>query len=326
MDETKIIEKFFERGFYPLDDCFFDKENLLNGGNIIITTDSIASGIHFREDWSSPEDVAYKLIEVNLSDILSSGGIPIYAFLNLGLSPHTAKENWVQPFSQMLKKRLNHYKTKLVGGDTFRAGENATVLTLTLMGKLHPHLSQPWVREGGKAGDAIYLSGPVGYSQWGYELLRTHKKPKNKLEKKAIQKHLRPTSRWDLFPSMKSLPIHGCMDITDGLVQDLNKLAVASGLLLEIYVERLPDYFILQDKIDSNSILTSGEELELVVLGSIDSEKEFLKAGFTKIGQSYPIPPKHQRKNKKNKFVQFLLEGKELSLTHQGFVHFNERI
>ncbi len=62
----------------PSDDCYFLAPDRL------VTTDSLAEGTHFRNDWSTPEDLAWKLVEVNVSDIISSGGIPDLAFLNFG--------------------------------------------------------------------------------------------------------------------------------------------------------------------------------------------------------------------------------------------------
>ncbi len=85
MREENIISSLYPRNLVQVDDCFFDGERLYS-------TDSIVEGTHFLHSWSSPKDIATKLVEVNISDIVSSGGYPEFCFLNLGLSDYSKKK------------------------------------------------------------------------------------------------------------------------------------------------------------------------------------------------------------------------------------------
>ena len=113
MKESEIIELFYEKDSIPTDDCFFQKPNTL------ITTDSLIENTHFKLNWSKPSDIASKLVEVNISDILASGGFPTQCLLNLGFSFKTCNRKWVEIFAYSFKKKLKEYHINLIGGDTF---------------------------------------------------------------------------------------------------------------------------------------------------------------------------------------------------------------
>ncbi|MCX8000733.1 MAG: thiamine-phosphate kinase, partial [Leptospiraceae bacterium] len=214
MKEIQIIQNFYN-GKYPKDDCYFDGERLY-------TTDSLVEGTHFLHKWSSPKNVARKLIEVNISDILASGGIPEFCFLNLGLSDYSKQGEWVAKFTKEFKNVLKSYGIFLAGGDSFYSKK--TFLSLTLVSKKQKH--KPITREHAEVNDFLYITGAVGFSYLGYKLLKKERSPKSLAEKFAIQKHLEPKSRMDLQKILSKLPINAMMDITDGLIQDLNKLSL----------------------------------------------------------------------------------------------------
>ncbi len=316
MNEIEIIRLFYPSCSYPEDDCFFDKEGELAKSSTLVTTDGMASGVHFHTDWSSPEDIAVKLVEVNVSDLVSSGGIGKFAFLNLGLSQSTARPDWIQRFASALRKRLELYKIRLAGGDSFRVEGNQTVLSLTLIGNLHPELRNPFLRSGGCPGDRIFLSGPVGYSQLGLEQLIRGTLPTDEIGIRAETKHKRPASRFDLLDPMVGLPIHACMDCTDGLVQDLLKLSQASRLGMRIFIENLPEYSTLITRLGRNEILTSGEELELLVLAPASAMDSLLRIGFSWIGDTFSC------EREPIGLVEFFENGEPVTITNPGFRHF----
>ncbi|MCB1157981.1 MAG: thiamine-phosphate kinase, partial [Leptospiraceae bacterium] len=256
MKEENIIKNFFPEGQFPQDDCFFWKNQFL------ITTDTMAEGTHFLHEWSSPEQLAIKLIEVNISDIAASGGSPELAFLNLGLSKISARSNWINAFSEVLKSELNRYEIQLAGGDTFFSQK--TCIGMTLIGKTE----KPINRDGGKEGDFLYLSGKTGLSLLGYRILKGEIFPiSSELRKQAVERHLSPRSRLSLSKELlREIPIHAMMDVTDGIIQDASRLALASGLQIEIQIENLPFEQELQRVLTYDDLLSSGEELELLFL------------------------------------------------------------
>jgi thiamine-monophosphate kinase len=110
LKEDRIISLFAEAEPTTWDDC-------ARIGNFLITTDSMVEGNHFRLDWSSPEDLANKLIQVNFSDIASSGGQPKYCLLNLGLSEISSSQEWIRP----VFSRISEITSK-IWSSTYRRG------------------------------------------------------------------------------------------------------------------------------------------------------------------------------------------------------------
>ncbi|HNN06807.1 MAG TPA: thiamine-phosphate kinase [Leptospiraceae bacterium] len=299
MKESDIILSLYPENSAPLDDCFlWEKKNTL------ISTDTICEGTHFRLDWSSPEDIAVKLLEVNVSDLISSGGQPETAFLNLGISQRQDSD-WLKRFSSELKYRLKKRGVILAGGDTYFSP--VLNLTMTVLGERIFHSP----RTGANAGENLYLTGPLGYSNAGYiHLSEKRKLPEGVLEK-AIQKHLRPESRMDIFSLLRNINISAMMDMTDGLIQDSEKFAAASGKSLLIYADRIPEFGFLSKCLNTDEILSSGEELELLF-----SSRETL-TDFACIGKVTDVNSAGEKPE-----VRFVLNGQEFIPEKKGFFHF----
>lgn len=297
MNEAEIIQSFFRKGKEPKDDCYLlDKKYL-------VTTDSIAENTHFRVDWSNPRDIAWKLVEVNVSDIAAGGGIPTNAFLNLGLSKKTSSKEWIKAFSSEFKKRLQYYSIELSGGDTYFS--EITNLTLTIIGKTSKSTS----RTGGKPRDFLYMTGSVGLSAIGYKLLTEKISPDTKILKEALKKHLRPVSRLSLMGDiLKNYKVNAAMDITDGLFQDSLRLAKASSVDITIQIDKLSEWRRYAEYVSVSEILASGEELEILFL----SPEEIFHEQLTCIGEA--------KKGKGD--VLFSLNGKTFIPETKGFLHF----
>ena len=302
MKESSIIKELYRgrRRDSGLDDCFFFE------GKYLITTDTIAEGTHFKHEWSSPVDIACKLIEVNVSDIAASGGLPRVAFLNLGLSRFSEKNNWLKPFLKQLHNKLLQYKIQLEGGDTYFSDK--TNLTLTLIGET----KKPILRHTGSKNDLVYMSGSIGLSLLGYKLLADNIQLPLSLKKEALNKHLQPSSKLEMAKHLtRKYKISAMMDITDGLIQDSGKLALASNLRMDIEIEKIPRLAELQAYLTLDDILSSGEELELLFLSKekIESTKNFPVSCIGKVTVGLPK-------------VYFTLDGKSYKPQKKGFLHF----
>lgn len=300
MKESDIIRILYPPGETQTDDCYLDPTE-----GRIYTTDTICEGTHFKIEWSGPREIAKKLVEVNVSDIAAGGGVPTKAFLNLGLSPKIAKEDWILPFSKALRETLSSYKIELCGGDTYSSP--SLNLTLTLVGTT----AQPWKRSGGRNGDLLYLSGSVGLSQLGYKLLNERLDVPEPLRSSALEKHLTPKARLNLALELsRNFTISSCMDVTDGLLQDLPKLANSSELGLQVFLEKIP----LADSsfLNLSESLSSGEELELLFLSPEELPSTLAGISITKIGRAV----------NEWKGVKFLDRGIPTKFDHPGFEHF----
>ncbi|WP_411822266.1 thiamine-phosphate kinase [Leptospira sp. 'Mane'] len=301
MKESEIIRTLFPKQDFPEDDCYFLTPDTL------VTTDSLVEGTHFLHSWSSPSQIAEKLIEVNVSDIAASGGLPYLCFLNLGLSLVSKEAVWVKEFSKALLGRLKKYNMNLVGGDTFYS--KTTHLTLTVFGKT----KHPWFRSGGQNGDFIYLTGTLGDSQLGLNILSKGSAKEKAQFKTSIKKHLSPKSRIGLIPALQGYSIHACMDVTDGLIQDSNRLALASQGRLEIDMNSLPVSKRIKDKLGWDGALSSGEELELLFLSPSELPARLAGVPISKIG----IFSKSRKTG-----VQYLLNNSQYIPKKLGFLHF----
>ncbi|EMO60914.1 thiamine-phosphate kinase [Leptospira borgpetersenii serovar Pomona str. 200901868] len=299
LKESEIIRVLYPPGAAQTDDCYLDEEGR------IFTTDTICEGTHFRTEWSGPKEIARKLVEVNVSDIAAGGGVPTKAFLNLGLSSQYSKEEWIRPFSSSLQNALSFYNIELCGGDTYLSP--SLNLTLTLIGVT----ARPWKRSGGKNGDFLYLTGSVGLSLLGYKLLNKSLDVPEPLRNLALEKHLTPKARLNVSKELsKRFPVSCCMDLTDGLLQDLPKLAYSSKLGLKIDLEKIPSDSSAYLSLDE--ILSSGEELELIFLSSEELPDTLDKINITKIGQT----------TEDWKGVKFFQKNSEKVFEFTGFQHF----
>ncbi len=210
-------------------------------GNLALTTDMMVEGVHFDLSYITPFQLGFKLVSVNVSDIYAMGGSPSYALLGLALRPET-EESFLDALLDGVGEALRFYKAELVGGDLSSAP--VAVLSATLIG----HVSRPVKRGGARPGDFIYVTGPLGDSAMGLELLKRIgrpvdlKKPVNKpfkwaLLRPLLERHLQPVAR-----DPKGFKRHATamIDISDGLSIDLVRLCTEGRVGARIYEEKIP--------------------------------------------------------------------------------------
>ncbi|MBP7843610.1 MAG: thiamine-phosphate kinase [Proteobacteria bacterium] len=206
--------------------------NVVGQKNIVISTDSIVEGTHFKKAWSSPEDLAIKSLHMNLSDIAAMGARPEAFFLNLKISP---KENvlWLKKYLTELARQSRKNNCPLMGGNIARSNSGFTA-DIMIVGKLLKDKKK--FRNGARAGDLICIGAPLGLSGAGLKILQTAKRSKDADEKFLMQKHLRPEAQIKLGMFLgQEKAITSMMDLSDGLSQDLPKLLKASdcGALID---------------------------------------------------------------------------------------------
>ncbi|MDV6235719.1 thiamine-phosphate kinase [Leptospira ellisii] len=304
LKESEIIRTLYSPENVQTDDCYFDAQE-----GRIYTTDTICEGTHFRIDWSGPSEIARKLVEVNVSDIAAAGGVPTKAFFNFGLSPFCSRKEWLLPFAASLRDRLSSYGISLCGGDTYRS--SSLNLTLTLVGTA----TFPWKRSGGNKGEFLYLSGSVGLSRLGYKILKQSVviPESESVRSAALERHLSPTARLGLASELrKKFRISACMDLTDGLLQDLPKLAASSGVGLRIDLGTIPLPKNVSPFLRLEEALGSGEELELLFLSPDLLPNTLDEIPITKIGEA--VDP--------DAGVVFLDAEIERNFSDLGFEHF----
>ena len=320
MGEFDLIKRYFSRKSLQNDvilsvgdDCAIT--SIPTGYQLAITTDTLVEGTHFLPS-ISPTDLAYKSVAVNLSDLAAMGATP--AWVSLALTLPEIKEEWLAEFSQSLFGILDRYGVSLIGGDTTKGPLS---ITLTAQGFLPEN--QGLFRHQAKVGDWIFVSGFLGDSAAGLDLLLQNRKIENESDRYFIQRHLRPTPRVELGLALRSFSCCS-LDISDGLLADLGHILERSQVGAEIYLENLPLSRHLCTQYEQTQAekfaLTGGEDYELCFTVSEEKREEMeqvLSSQGIKVTCIGKILPQTSGLN-------LLKNGEKVALPeHCGFDHFS---
>ena len=193
---------------------------------LVVTTDTLVEGVHFLS--ADPAgDVAWKLVAQNLSDLAAKGAVPEGVLLNHPLSD----DGWDRAFLAGLAEALAAFACPLVGGDTVSLPSGAPrVLTLTALGR--DAVAPP--RSGGRAGDALWVTGTIGDAGAGLRIARGEPG-----DAALLAAYRRP---WPRLADGRTLAplVHAMCDVSDGLLIDAARLAAASGLAATIDLAAVP--------------------------------------------------------------------------------------
>jgi thiamine-monophosphate kinase len=286
MNEFELIQNYFN---WPLSDPGIELGigddaaifNLDSGYQLVTTTDTLSEGVHFFKN-DSPEDIAYKSLAVNLSDIAAMGATA--KCFTLALTLPKLDEIWLKQFSQSLKQTSKKYNVSLIGGDTTRGPLN---ITITMMGVVEK--SKAIKRSGARNGDNIYVSGEIGDAALCLKKINAGERP----HKAELIKLNRPIPRIELGSALKGIA-NSCIDISDGLEQDLSHIIKASKVGAMVDIQELPLSQSMIKYIENNNDwalpLCGGDDYELCFTApeNFNSEiiniAEFCKIKITKIG------------------------------------------
>lgn len=291
------------------------------GWDLVYTTDTLIEKIDFDFGYSSYEQAGHKAIAANLSDIAAMGATPKYYLLTLGIPSTTSVSNVLKIFygATRLSKK---YKTSLIGGDLSESP--VLMIGVTLMGEIRPSLAL--LRNGASPGDTLFVTGSLGDSRAGLDLLRRSGaiRPFSGMNY-LIQRHLTPFPRIPegQLLSQKRL-VSAMMDISDGFFTDILNLTEASGVGADIQLSDLPLSLPLLEYGKSRKInpslnaLSGGEDFELLFTVSPKNLKKMIRLIL-----SGKITAKPVGKITRKKGIRYLdKEGKILKIKNLGFEHF----
>ena len=219
---------------------------------LVVTTDTMLAGVHFLKT-APADDIGYKLMAANLSDVAAMAALPRWATLNITLSQ--VDRAWLQAFSRGLFACADKHQVTLVGGDTTR-GDNLT-LSLQLIAEVPA--SRALLRSTAKAGDQIFVSGEIGHAAHALLKLQRANHNYNKLEPVDMAALFRPPARVELGLAIRELA-HAAIDISDGFLHELEIICQASEVGADITLEKLP----VNSAITLQQAITGGEDYELL--------------------------------------------------------------
>lgn len=241
MNEFELIQQYFQNQTIQRKDVVLgigDDAAILQippQKHLVTTVDTFVENIHFFAN-TTPEDIAYKALAVNLSDLAAMAAEP--AWFTLALTLPTVNKDWLQQFATGLFSLASQYQIQLIGGDTT---QGPLSITIQAFGFVEPH--QAARRDGAQVGDLIYVTGEVGTAAFALDYLgrgALQYNSKNSAEHaNAMQKLLRPTPRVKEALAIKSY-LHAAIDISDGLAADLNHILASSHVGTTLFLKDLP--------------------------------------------------------------------------------------
>ncbi len=298
------------------------------GHELVATIDALVEGVHFRRDWSSAEDIGWKALAVNVSDLGAMGARPVSALVTLGLPADTSPK-WVERFYRGLGECGAHYGCPVVGGDTVRSPQGIS-LSVAALGSVAS--GRAVRRNGARPGDLVCVIGVLGESAAGLALLeRGGSMVRRKRYAPLIEWHRRPAPPVKAGAALADAGLATAMlDLSDGLASDLQHIARRSGVGIRIESERLPisdatrrlaAELGLSDAL--SWALHGGEDYQLCFTVPSDRWPEVppCLAGFgftaTRIGEVIGLGSASESAR-----VTCCMGGKERPLRPQGFRHF----
>jgi thiamine-monophosphate kinase len=295
LGEFDLIQRFFKAGADAMrsndeklitlgigDDCALLKPAA--GEEIAITTDMLVEGRHFFMG-ANPELLGRKALAVNLSDLAAMGAKPIGFTLAIALPK--VDTVWLDAFAKGLFAIANQYSCPLIGGDT-TAGP--LTISITAFGSIPS--GKAIRRSGAKAGDDIWVSGTVGDARLALAALRHEMNlPENDLKQIEHRMH-NPTPRVDLGMKIRGIA-SAALDISDGLLGDLQHILKQSQVSAEVFLDQLPKSETLQkqsENIQNQFAASGGDDYEICFTalitkrGAIDEISTALNLPLSRIG------------------------------------------
>jgi thiamine-monophosphate kinase len=321
------------------------------GRPLVLTTDMLVEGTHFRLEWSCPEALGFKAVTANLSDIAAMGGAPVGIVVSLGV-PASVPIKVIDMLYLGISNALSRSGGELLGGDTVRS-ERITVC-VAAVGNLAG--DRPLLRSGARKGDKVCVTGSLGCAEMGLVLLKRYFPRQRGSRRSAILswarrgigdfqsripreirrdgyacilKHLMPAPRMreaQLLARQGVRTPSSMMDVSDGLSSDLSQLARASSVGIEVFEDRIPIHPSAVRTAGhlgisaARAAISSGEEYELLLTVPPSRLKNLSRtmkqAGATPLAVIGEVTGA--------KGITYLIhpDGRRSRLTHAGFKHF----
>ena len=317
MDEFELIKNYFQKNSKNNpsaknlnDDVFFNKNRRL-----VVSIDTYNEGVHFP-DFKYPNLVIKKVIRSSISDLIAKGVKPEYYFISgCGSKSKFSKKN-LKMISKSLNQEQKKYDLKLSGGDT--TNFNKVSFSITCIG-----FSKKIVeRNKARLNDDIYVTGNLGDSFIGLKLIKNKIKINSKLKKYFVNQFYCPNLPYKIYKEIHKFA-NTSMDISDGLITDMNKLINKQKLSFEINVNKIPisknlEFYLKKYKKLKTQYLFNGDDYQILFTAS-KKKRLLIKSVGKKMNQKFTIIGKINNGYKKNSIK---LDNKPLNLSKfKGYSH-----
>ncbi|RJQ68757.1 thiamine-phosphate kinase [Pseudonocardiaceae bacterium YIM PH 21723] len=200
-------------------------------GRVVATNDVLVEGVHFRLDWSTPEQVGAKAVAVNLADLAAMGAVPTAVLIGLACPADTPAEV-VQGLFTGLKKEAAAQGAGIVGGDMVTAP--VITISVTALGDMEGR--DPVLRSGAQPGDVLAVCGKLGWAAAGLAVLgRGFRSPVA-----VVGAQRTPEPPYAAGPKAAAYGARSMIDISDGLIADLGHIAAASHVAIDVHSAKVP--------------------------------------------------------------------------------------
>lgn len=319
MSEFNLINHFFKDLTAHRDDVFLGVGDdcaimsIPDGQHLATSTDTLISGVHFPVQ-TAAEDIAYKALAVNLSDLAAMGAKP--AWVSLALTLVEQDDDWLAAFSKSFAQLAEQYNVQLIGGDMTRGN-----LSMTIQISGFVEADKCLRRDQAKPGDLIYVSGCLGDAGLGLQSVLNQIESVDSLNV-CIDRLNRPAPRVELGLALKDI-CRCAIDISDGLLPDLQHILDASDCAAEIHLLDLPLSSELKtyygDKVDWQQIVSSGDDYELCF--TVDASQQ---SSLDALSKKLDLKLSCIGKIKQGKGLVFVdAKGEAFNIETSGYNHFS---
>ena len=317
MDEFELIKKYFQKvsknnpsAKMLNDDVFFDKNTKL-----VVSIDTYNEGIHFPK-FKNPKYLIKKIIRSSISDLIAKGVKPEYYFISGSGNKNNFSKKNLKIISKSLIQEQKKYNLKLSGGDT--TNSNKVSFSITTIGFSKKIIE----RNKAKLNDDIYVTGNIGDSFVGLKAITDKIKISLKLKKYFVSQFYCPNLPYKVHKEIHKFA-NTSIDISDGLIADMNKLINKQKLSFDINVNKIPiskklEFYLKKYKKLKLQYLFNGDDYQIIFTAS-QKKRSLIKSVGKRMNQKFTIIGKINNGSKKNSLK---LDNKPLNLSKfKGYSH-----
>lgn len=286
----------------------------LSGASYVFVQDALVEHVHFDLAMQKPFELGEKAVYVNVSDVLAMGAEPLYFLVSLGI-PRRVSSGIIEELYRGMRRAAKEFGAALLGGDTTESGSDLFI-DVSMTGRLC--VPEYLGRDKARKGDLIGVTGALGESAYGLHLLQTRPDARpNRFTR-------RYTSPRPPFETWKALLEEGIpramMDISDGLMIDLERMMTSSRKAAVIYMEKLPIPAVLAREGKESLALAGGEDYQF--LFTFDRARQDAVEALKRSGFSLSVIGEVRA----GKGVRLFDGGIERKVTMKGYEHFREQL